>query len=141
MALWAKLMFWRKADEPLAHRHGRVGELAAKKFLRAKGYKFLAANFKGPHGEIDLIFRDDDCLVFTEVKARSSEAWTRPASAVNARKRKALRTTALRYLRLLPSAEIRYRFDIVEVLLEEARVVETRHIVDASIRREGARHR
>ena len=134
MALWAKLKFWRKGDEPLTHRHGRLGELAAKKFLKGKGYKFLLANFKGPDGEIDLIFRDGDCLVFAEVKARSSETWARPAAAVDARKRKALRTTAQQYIRLLPSAELKYRFDIVEVLLSDGGVSEVRHIENVSMR-------
>ena len=45
-------------------RRGRLGERAAKKFLQKQGLKFLAANFRSERGEIDLIFRDGDCLVF-----------------------------------------------------------------------------
>ena len=45
--------------------------------------KFLTANFRSPRGEIDLVFRDADCLVFIEVKTRSSEDWVRPAAAVD----------------------------------------------------------
>jgi putative endonuclease len=48
--------------------------------LRRQGLKFLAANFRSEHGEIDLIFRDGDCLAFVEVKTRSSEEWARPAA-------------------------------------------------------------
>ena len=61
-----------------------LGERAASAHLQKLGLKFLTANFKSARGEIDLIFRDDDCLVFVEVKARSSEDWVRPAAAVNA---------------------------------------------------------
>ncbi len=68
-----------------------------------------------------MIFRDDDCLVFVEVKTRSSEDWTRPAAAVDARKRRLLSQTALDYLRLLKNPPVKIRFDIVEVLLDRWR--------------------
>jgi putative endonuclease len=92
------------------------------------GLKFLAANFRSARGEIDLVFRDGDCLVFVEVKARSSEDWLRPAAAVNARKRRLLTLTALDYLRLLGRPPVKFRFDVVEVLLADGRVREVRHL-------------
>ena len=99
-----------------------------KKCLRALGLKFLAANFRSPRGEIDLVFRDQDDLVFVEVKTRSSEAWTRPAAAVNAKKRRLLSQTALDYLKLIHRPQVRIRFDIVEVLLDQGEVREVRHL-------------
>jgi putative endonuclease len=92
------------------------------------GLKFLTANFQSPRGELDLVFRDGECLVFVEVKTRSSEDWTRPAAAVNAAKRRHLSQAALDYLRLLGNPEVRVRFDIVEVLLDAGRVREVRHL-------------
>ena len=112
----------------MQHRHGRAGEQAAKKHLQQQGLKFLTANFNSGRGEIDLIFRDGDCLVFVEVKTRSSEDWIRPAAAVNARKRKLLSQTALDYLRLIKNPQVKIRFDIVEVLLEDGVVHEIRHL-------------
>jgi putative endonuclease len=109
-------------------RRGELGERAAKKFLQEAGLKFLAANFRSTRGEIDLIFRDGDCLCFIEVKARSSEAWTRPAAFVNARKRRLLSQTALDYLAKLKNPEVKIRFDIVEVLLADGEVREVRHL-------------
>ncbi|MBP7827536.1 MAG: YraN family protein [Verrucomicrobia bacterium] len=109
-------------------RHGKLGERAAKKYLRQHGLKFLTANFRSAHGEIDLVFRDGDCLVFVEVKARSSENWTRPAAAVNAAKRRRLSQTALAYLRQLKNPQVKIRFDIVEVLLADGKVREVRHL-------------
>lgn len=121
--------FWRAAKEaPLAHRHGALGERAAKKHLQKAGLKFLTANFRSQRGEIDLIFRDVDCLVFVEVKTRSSENWTRPAAAVNARKRKLLSQCGLDYLRLLKNPPLKIRFDVVEVLLQDGVVAEVRHL-------------
>jgi putative endonuclease len=129
MSLFEKLKakFAGKA-KPEHLRRGELGERAAKKFLQKLGLKFLAANFRSERGEIDLIFRDDDCLVFAEVKTRSSEDWTRPAAAVDARKRRLLSQTALDYLRLLKNPEVKIRFDIVEVLLAAGAVREIRHL-------------
>lgn len=109
-------------------RRGELGERAAKKHLQQLGLKFLTANFRSKRGEIDLVFRDDDCLVFVEVKTRSSEDWVRPAAAVNARKRRLLSQAALDYLRLLKDPRVKIRFDIVEVLLAEGEVREVRHL-------------
>lgn len=129
MNLWRWMQPWgRKAELPLHLRHGRTGEQAAKKHLQCLGLKFLVANFHSRRGEMDLIFRDQDCLVFIEVKTRSSEDWTRPAAAVNARKRRLLSLTALDYLRLLHNPAIKIRFDIVEVLLSNGAVREVRHL-------------
>ncbi|HVU28679.1 MAG TPA: YraN family protein [Verrucomicrobiae bacterium] len=109
-------------------RRGELGELVVKKFLQKQGLKFLAANFRSARGEMDLIFRDGDCLCFIEVKTRSSEDWSRPAAAVNANRRRRLSQCALDYLRLLKNPEVKIRFDIVEVLLSDGRVREIRHL-------------
>jgi putative endonuclease len=143
--------------EPEHLRRGKLGERAARRHLQRLGLKFLAANFRSTRGEIDLIFRTGerftpaekpksvskrlnntvrflfggkgtDCLVFVEVKTRSSEEWTRPASAVDARKRRLLSQTALDYLKLLHHPQVKVRFDIVEVLLTDGAVREVRHL-------------
>jgi putative endonuclease len=115
-------------EKPEHLRRGELGERAAKRCLRRQGLKFLAANFRSERGEIDLIFRDGDCLAFIEVKTRSSEDWTRPAAAVNAERRRRLSRAALDYLRLLKDPAVKIRFDIVEVLLAEGKVRELRHL-------------
>ena len=129
MSLWQRIASgWKQADEPEHLRRGKLGERAAKKHLQQRGLKFLTANFRSERGEIDLVFRDDDCLVFTEVKTRSSEDWTRPAAAVNARKRRLLSQTALDYLKRLKQPPVKIRFDVVEVLLHGGAVREVRHL-------------
>lgn len=112
-------------------RRGVLGERAARKYLRRRGLKFLTANFRSDRGEMDLIFRDGDCLAFVEVKTRSSEDWTRPAAAVDAERRRRLSRCALDYLRLLKNPPVKIRFDIVEVLLTEGKVREVRHLPNA----------
>ena len=115
-------------EKPEHLRRGELGERAAKKFLQKSGLKFLTANFRSARGEIDLIFRDDDCLAFVEVKTRSSENWARPAAAVNLERRRRLSQCALDYLRRLKNPPVKIRFDIVEVLLAEGKVCEIRHL-------------
>ena len=129
MNLWARIKALRGAEEqPLNLKHGQLGERAAKKHLRRAGLKFLTANFASKRGEIDLVFSHHDCLVFVEVKTRSSEDWTRPAASVDARKRRLISQTALDYLKLIKNPPVKIRFDIVEVLLDSGEVREIRHL-------------
>ena len=101
--------------EPEYLRRGRLGEAAAKRHLKSARLKFLVANFKTKDSEIDLVFRDDDCLIFVEVKARTEGGWTRPAAAVDQRKRSLLSKAAREYVRQLRDPNVKFRCDIVEV--------------------------
>lgn len=129
---WARLWAWlipRQHPERAEHlERGELGERLAKAHLTRSGMKFLTANFRSKRGEIDLVFRDGEFLVFVEVKTRSSEVWARPAAAVNARKRRLLSQTALDYLRLLPEPRVKIRFDVVEVLVDGVQLREIRHL-------------
>ena len=128
MNLFASLKAQFVPRKPEHLRRGEIGERAAEKHLRALGLKFLTRNFRSKRGELDLIFRDADCLVFVEVKTRSSEVWNRPAAAVNTHKRRLLSRTALDYLRLIKNPQVKLRFDIVEVLLANGNVSKVRHL-------------
>lgn len=129
MKLWSwASRFFQTVELPTHLRRGALGERAAKAHLQQAGLKFLTANFRSSRGEIDLVFRDHDCLVFVEVKTRSSEDWVRPAAAVNARKRRLLSQCGLDYVKLLREPRVKIRFDIVEVLLADGAVREVRHL-------------
>ncbi|HOX00790.1 MAG TPA: YraN family protein [Candidatus Paceibacterota bacterium] len=120
---------WRTPpDLPVHIRRGRLGEDAARQYLVRAGLEFLIANYRSHRGELDLVFREHDCLVIVEVKTRSQGAWLRPAAAVNARKRRRLSLAALDYLRELRNPPIRIRFDIVEVILRNGQVAQVRHL-------------
>ena len=134
MNVLARISEWRRTTiRPLHLRYGTLGEKAAKRHLRKLGLKFLTANYtsKRRDGEIDLVFRDEDCLVFVEVKTRSSEVWSRPAAAVDRDKQRLLSLMALDYLRLLKRPQVKFRFDIVEVLLADGAISEVRHLPNA----------
>ena len=129
MRLADRVRHWfNRVPLPTHLRHGNLGERAAREYLQRAGLKFLTRNFRSRRGEIDLVFRDADCLVFIEVKTRSDESLSRPSSAVTARKRRLLSRTALDYVRRLPEPRVKIRFDIVEVLLTDGAVREVRHL-------------
>ncbi len=92
---------------------GRSGEREAAKFLRRRGMRILARNYFGPAGEIDLIARDGDTLVFVEVKTRRDGV---PAEAVTLQKQRNLTLTAMHFLRRYRALEVRSRFDIVAIV-------------------------
>jgi putative endonuclease len=133
MSFWDRIKSLRGKPQAEHLRRGELGERAAKRHLQKQGLKFLTANFRSLRGEIDLVFRDGDCLAFVEVKARSGEEWSRPAAFVDARKKRLLTQTALDYLRLIKNPEVKIRFDIVEVLLLDGEVREVRHLPNAFV--------
>ena len=101
-------------------RRGARGEKLACHFLRRRGYKILYRNFRDrTGGEIDVVCRDGDTLVFVEVKTRGGEEFGRPIEAVDRQKQLRVSKGGLAWLRLLDNPDIIFRFDVVEVLLPD----------------------
>jgi len=97
---------------------GARGEKLAAQYLRRQGFKILYRNFRGrTGGEIDLVCRDRDTLVFVEVKTRTREDFGRPLEAVNTQKERRISMGALAWLPLLGNPDIFFRFDVVEVMI------------------------
>ncbi len=95
---------------------GNRGERAAARFLRREGFSILARQYANRFGEIDLIARDGDCIVFVEVKTRQTDAGGLPVEAVNASKQHKLTKTALAWLKRRGLLESRCRFDVVSLI-------------------------
>lgn len=93
---------------------GRWGETLAAEYLRDKGYRIVAANWRCRFGEIDLIAGDGTYLCFVEVKLRKSAAYGSAAAYVDRRKQEKLRASAMLYLSRRPT-DLQPRFDVVEV--------------------------
>ncbi|MDD5557408.1 MAG: YraN family protein [bacterium] len=94
---------------------GERGEEIAGELLRRRGYRILARNYRCPRGEIDLIARDRDVIVFVEVKGRGSGRFGSPLEAVTPRKRRRLAAAALHYLASCGLLRARTRFDVVGI--------------------------
>ncbi len=104
---------------------GHLGERIAAAQLKADGRKILYRNYRGPKGgEVDIVARDGDTLSFVEVKTRTRRGYGRPLDAVDVAKQELIERGANSWLHLLGTRDILWRFDVVEVILEEGKVPE-----------------
>ena len=108
---------------------GKKNEIIAKNYLIGKGYKILEMNYKNKIGEIDIIAKDDNYIVFVEVKGRFSRMFGDPAEAVNEEKQYKIRSVASIYLMQKRKTEANCRFDVIAVLGDGEPNI--RHIIDA----------
>jgi putative endonuclease len=108
---------------------GKAGEEIAAEYLKKKGYKILATNWRSARNEIDIIALDKDFLVVVEVKTRHSNFAGEPETAVTRDKQKALIRAANTYIRQ-NGVENETRFDILSILVVKEQVT-VHHIEDA----------
>jgi len=92
---------------------GRLGEDRAVRYLQREGFEILQRNYRSPFGEIDIIAREEETLVFVEVKTRSTKAFGLPQEAVNRRKQRQLIRTAQAYLGEKGGVLPPCRFDVI----------------------------
>jgi putative endonuclease len=106
----------------------RAAEDAAAEFLQRAGLAVVERNVRFAHGEIDLVCRDGEVLVFVEVKCRQARWGDAPAAAVSRLKQWRLTRLARHYLKWRRLGEPRCRFDVVGVTANGADVVAVRHL-------------
>jgi putative endonuclease len=95
---------------------GNTVEQLVCKYLEERGLELIERNYRCRHGEIDLVMLDQDCLVFVEVRFRSTGAFSSAAASVDRRKQDKLIRTAEMYLATRPGYASRTaRFDVVGV--------------------------
>jgi putative endonuclease len=111
-------------------RFGIIGEKIAQGFLVNKGYEILETNFYTKKGEIDIIAQKDKCLIFVEVKTRTTFKFGTPAMAVNYNKKKHIKDASKIFLyhNKLNNSEV--RFDVVEIFINSGKC-EINHIKGA----------
>lgn len=95
---------------------GQENEYLALKYLTNKGYKIIKRNYRCKLGEIDLIAKKDDRIIFIEVKYRSNNRYGNSIEAVNKRKQQVIRNVARYYLLTnYHSLEIPISFDVIGI--------------------------
>ena len=97
---------------------GNFGEQLALKKIKRLGYKKIIRNYRCPLGEVDLIARDGDTLVFIEIKTRKGKSIGYAKEAVDARKRRQLSKAALAYMKSNDCVDAKARFDVVAINLK-----------------------
>lgn len=108
---------------------GQHGEEVAVSYLKKKGYALLHRNYRTPLGEADIIVKDNNAIVFVEVKARTSVAFGQPFEAVDSRKQEKLKKIALYYLKH-NNIQAPVRFDVISIISRNGKE-EVNHIIEA----------
>ncbi|HET7094715.1 MAG TPA: YraN family protein [Thermomicrobiales bacterium] len=104
---------------------GAGGETFARRWLEARGFKFVAANWRCPAGEIDLVAQDGAELVFVEVKTRRGERSGRAEEAVTSAKARRLLASGAAFVAAHPAyADAIWRVDLVAITLGPSGAVE-----------------
>ena len=128
---WAE---WARYDESMTDRRqslGRAAEEAAAAFLARAGLRVVERNVRFALGELDLVCRDGDAVVFVEVKCRQARWGDTPAAAVSWHKRRRLVQLAQLYLTMRGLTEARCRFDVVAVTEHRDGQLAVRHLPGA----------
>jgi putative endonuclease len=98
---------------------GKLGEKAAQKFLKKRGYRIRETNFRCRHGEIDIIAQKKDWLVFVEVRTKSNLDFGTPEESITQAKKKKLVALALTYTSTHQDLPPLWRIDVVAIELDD----------------------
>ena len=97
---------------------GILGEKLAKNFLKKRGYRVLETNYRCPEGEIDIIAKHRDSLVFIEVRTKTSLEFGSPEESITSAKMEKLRVVAARYQQTHDNLPSSRRIDVVAIELD-----------------------
>ncbi len=109
---------------------GNLGENEACKYLKKNNYKILKRNYSKRYGEIDIIAQKGSKIAFVEVKTRSKTEYGEPSEAVTYKKQQKIKKTALSYISE-NDIDADFTFDIIEVLIDNKKVLSINHIENA----------
>ncbi|MFO7151692.1 MAG: YraN family protein [Bacillota bacterium] len=94
---------------------GKLGEKYAVDYLKSNNYEIIEINYRCRYGEIDIIAKERNTLVFVEVKTRSSDAFGRGLEAVDLNKRRKIKQVALYFLNNYHRPVGDIRFDVIDI--------------------------
>ncbi len=110
---------------------GRKGEEIAENYLKEKGYSIIKRNFRFGKGEIDIVAKDGDCLVFVEVKSRKNYDFGEPELAITKSKIRQLKKIAEAYFYVNKIEQQQCRFDVITIVGENESDMKINHIITA----------
>jgi len=114
---------------------GRRGEELAARRLEAEGYSIIVRNYRCPMGEIDLVARDGECLVFVEVRTRHGDLWGTPEESVTGAKQARLVQVAENYLAEHGAWDVDWRIDVVAIDMDPRGFVRRMDVVRDAVGR------
>jgi len=101
---------------------GILGEKLAKDFLKKKGYRIIETNYRCPEGEIDIIAKHKDYLVFVEVRTKTSLEFGSPEESITLTKQARLKAISSRYQQTHNNLPPLWRIDVVAIELKEGKL-------------------
>ena len=97
---------------------GILGEKLAGDFLKKRGYRIKETNYRCPQGEIDIVAKHKDSLVFIEVRTKTSLEFGSPEESITPAKKERMRAAALHYQQAHNDLPLLWRIDVVAVELD-----------------------
>jgi len=110
---------------------GKIGEDLAAKLLSEKGYQIIERNYRFSHGEIDIVAKQNNTLVFVEVKTRNNLEYGEPEYSLTKNKQKQVRKMAELYLYDKNITDTDCRIDVIAILLNKKGKPNINHIENA----------
>lgn len=112
---------------------GILGEKLARDFLSKNGYHILETNYRCPGGEIDVIARHQDTLVFVEVRTKRSRQFGSPEESITPAKMERLRTLAAHYYQTHDNLPQSWRIDVIAIQLDRNQKVSRIELIENAI--------
>jgi putative endonuclease len=110
---------------------GHVGESAAVRYLMDLGWTVLDRNYRCRAGEIDVVARDQESVVFVEVRTRASVLFGTPEESITTTKARRMMRCALTYMAAHPDLSAGWRIDVIAVRVERNRTLSVSHYRNA----------
>jgi len=117
---------------------GKLGEKAARKFLKKRGYRIRETGFRCPHGEIDIVAQQKDYLVFVEVRTKSSLDFGTPEESITQAKKKKLIASALTYINTHQKLPSSWRIDVVAIELDDKSKTKRIELIESAIEQDSS---
>jgi putative endonuclease len=112
---------------------GILGEKLARDFLGKNGYHILETNYRCPEGEIDIVARHEDTLVFVEVRTKSSRQFGSPEESITPAKRRRLRAVASHYQQSHNNLPPSWRIDVIAIQLDRNKQVSRIELIENAV--------
>jgi putative endonuclease len=112
---------------------GILGEKLARDFLGRNGYEILETNYRCPAGEIDIIARHDDTLVFVEVRTKKSRQFGSPEESITPVKMARLRAVAAHYGQTHDDLPPSWRIDIIAIVMNHRGQVSRLELIENAV--------
>jgi len=112
---------------------GILGEKLAKDFLKKRGYRILETNYRCPNGEIDIVAKHKDSLVFVEVRTKTSLEYGSPEESITPAKKERMRAAASHYWQTHHNLPLLWRIDVVGVELDQKGKVSRIELIENAV--------